>query len=282
MCKLSSVRLSLVFIAFAGHSFSSRAETVTAVGMIRAVDTQSRTISVTRDTSSGQKTGSFRVGQEAKITLNGKPVDFESLAASQKVTLTYDTTLGAITKIESTGADRQWIDLFDGKTLDGWTADKPGIWSVVDGIVVGRGQPNRSSHLFYQKPFTDFELQAQVKITAGNSGLLFRIEQGNPDSGGYEAQIVPNGGKASFFTGSLMIRGGGVPVKVLQSPIRNDVWFTLSVKAVGPRILISVDGRDVAAYVDRRAERRQRGYIALQCYDEDTMVYFRDLKAHPL
>ena len=101
---------------------AATAETVTAEGTITSVDAQNHTLSVSRDTSSGQKTGTFKVAQDAKITVAGRDSGIDSLKAQQTVTLTYDTRLGAVTRIEASGeANKTFRDLeyanVDGQSL---------------------------------------------------------------------------------------------------------------------------------------------------------------------
>src|SRR5687767_15441097 len=36
------------------------------------------------------------------------------------------------------GAEEGFLPLFNGKNLDGWQIDTPGVWSVRDGMIVGK------------------------------------------------------------------------------------------------------------------------------------------------
>ncbi len=62
-------------------------------------------------------------------------------------------------------ASSEWVNLFDGKTLNGWKASEhEGTFSVVDGQIQVHG--NRS-HLFYTGPannadFKNFEFSADI------------------------------------------------------------------------------------------------------------------------
>src|SRR5262249_31904404 len=78
----------------------------------------------------------------------------------------------------ATGNEPGWISLFDGKTLSGWTALElrgPGTskWEVVDGAIVGTGQP---SMLFSPKGhYKNFRYRVELKINDhGNSGMYIR------------------------------------------------------------------------------------------------------------
>ena len=68
-----------------------------------------------------------------------------------------------------------WVQLFDGKTLNGWSpaAAEPGTWQVIDNILVGSGGPG---HLFTTRDdFQNFHLRAEVAISKGaDADIYFR------------------------------------------------------------------------------------------------------------
>ena len=80
----------------------------------------------------------------------------------------------------------EWIDLFDGKTLDGWKrygASEIGtLWRVEDGAIVsfseGGGEANvdQGGSLITKEKFDNFELVLDWKISpGGNSGILYHV-----------------------------------------------------------------------------------------------------------
>ena len=65
----------------------------------------------------------------------------------------------------------EWIDLFDGKTLENWDGD-PDLWSVEDGVITGRTTPDTNlksnSFLIYRgQQFDNFELKFEYRIVDG-------------------------------------------------------------------------------------------------------------------
>jgi hypothetical protein len=178
--------------------------------------------------------------------------------------------------------DREWTAIFDGKSPVGWKADQnPQFWSVTDGAIVGRCRVGQRSFLYYNKRLTDFEATAEVKINeTGNSGIYFRavpsVVKGVPQPVGYEAQVVGSRVRDTFRTGSLhgLARPSGtVP--------RDDEWFTLHLVAKGDRITVFINDQQVVDYVDK-ANQYQSGYIALQLWNADTIVCFRNLRIKTL
>lgn len=90
----------LVFATTTSYASLCRADTVTAVGTVEAVDAEAGTITVRRKTANGEKTATLKVGGSAHI--QGPKVDaveMSSLAKGDTVELVYDTTLKEITKI---------------------------------------------------------------------------------------------------------------------------------------------------------------------------------------
>lgn len=78
----------------------------------------------------------------------------------------------------------QPADLFNGKTLEGWSHfladDTPAdeVWSVSDGVLICKGVPN--GYLFTDNVYQDFRLVLEWRWAPGrepgNSGVLLRIE----------------------------------------------------------------------------------------------------------
>lgn len=74
-----------------------------------------------------------------------------------------------------------FVQIFDGKTLDGWSGD-PAYWSVENGSLVGEVTPSTllksNTFIIWQgdEP-NDFELKLEFRITeSGNSGINYRSE----------------------------------------------------------------------------------------------------------
>jgi hypothetical protein len=171
--------------------------------------------------------------------------------------------------------DEGWIEIFNGKNLDGWKAsEKPENWTVEDGMIVGRGE---RSHLFYMaQEFTDLEYEAEVKLNPqGNSGMYFRTQFGTGWPTGYEAQ-VNNTSRDPKKTGSLYNF-----VNVTEQLIQDDTFWTQRVIARGNHIIIQVNGKTVVDHVDEK-KTHSKGYIALQQHDPGSVVTYRRVRVRPL
>ncbi len=72
-----------------------------------------------------------------------------------------------------------WVQLFDGKSLDGWKGN-PEIWHVEDGAIVGQSSPEKPSgttNVFYTKARpANFMLKLEIKLegAGANGGIQYR------------------------------------------------------------------------------------------------------------
>jgi hypothetical protein len=75
-----------------------------------------------------------------------------------------------------------YVQLFDGKSLQGWDGD-PSIWRVEEGAIVGEStldKPSGNSYITY-RGFTgkDFDLKLEIKVEkGGGSGIQYRSKTG--------------------------------------------------------------------------------------------------------
>ena len=84
---------------------------------------------------------------------------------------------------QSTDANADgFVQIFDGKTLDGWEGDES-LWRVEDGKLIGEITPDikldRNSFIIWKGDMpSDFELKVEFKVSkTGNSGINYRSER---------------------------------------------------------------------------------------------------------
>lgn len=191
----------------------------------------------------------------------------------------------AIAFIEKKSSD-EWISLFDGKTLTNWkVGDHAGTFSVENGTIVVHGE---TAHLFYDGPvqqhhFKNFEFKADVMTMPGsNSGIYFHttFQQGGWPAKGYEVQ-VNNSHTDWRRTGSLY----GIE-DVKETYVKDNEWYTESIKVEGKRVIIKVNDKIVVDYTEPANLKREgsdslriisNGTFALQGHDPKSIVYFKNL-----
>lgn len=191
------------------------------------------------------------------------------------------------------GPNDDWMELFDGRSLDGWKASEHGdTWSARNGCLVADGP---RSHLFYQGPvgnhdFGNFELEVQVRTERlANSGIYFHTkyqESGFPGKG-YEVQI--NNTHAGSGRYQELKRTGSLYAvrNVYKAFVADGRWFRVRLRVVGDRIRIWVNDSPTVDYIQpekahRMADQSQRtlsrGTIALQAHDPGSRLAYRSLK----
>jgi len=171
-----------------------------------------------------------------------------------------------------------WINLFDGKTLDGWKLmTGKAEYKPEGGAIVGTTVANSpNSFLVYDKRFTgDFvlELEAMMSDTNTNSGVQFRSNY-NPagDNGrgrvyGYQFEMDPSARKWSggvydegrrewLYTGSLNEKA-----QVFFTP---NVYHKIKVECIGNTIKTWLDDKPMSYVIDTLTNNE--GIIALQVH----------------
>jgi hypothetical protein len=173
-----------------------------------------------------------------------------------------------------------FVSLFNGKDLTGWKFNEDGKFKVEDGKIVVSGP---RSHLFTEKEYKNFEFKAEVMTTPGsNSGIYFHTkfqESGWPEQG-YESQVNVSH-RDPVKTGSLYN-----VVKLLETPAKDNEWWTQHIIVNGKKITIKINGQTVIDYTEpddvKGPRRLSKGSIALQAHDPQSVVYYRNLRIKPL
>jgi len=174
----------------------------------------------------------------------------------------------------------RWKPLFDGKTLDGWTALPGGTWSVQHGAIVGLSAESEKRHgmLLSDDEFADFTVRVVYKAVRGNSGLYFRAEEvgSNVAVKGFQAEIDP-----ARDAGGLYETGGRAWVvkpkpKDVKKYFKPGDWNTMTVAAYGKDVTVHVNGHKTAELRDDPG--RTTGRFGLQLHGgQDMHVEFKSI-----
>jgi type 1 glutamine amidotransferase len=199
------------------------------------------------------------------------------------------------------------IQLFDGRSLKGWSGD-PQFWRVENGEIVGEttsSTPTKNNtFLIWQGgELQDFELTLEYNIRNHNSGIQYRsfpLEGQTWAVGGYQADISAD----QVWTGAvygekykkLIAKRGektllgnlGEAVKVLGlvggpkdiiSHINTNDWNTYKIIARGNQCIQMINGITTAEFSDAGEDRLKKGLIALQLHAGEAMkVRFRNIQ----
>ena len=177
--------------------------------------------------------------------------------------------------------------LFNGKDLEGWEATKPELWSVKDGMIIGKqgkNQLKKNTFLATKEKYADFVLKASVRLVKdeGNSGIQFRTRI-LPDgtARGYQADV------AKGFWGLLLEEGSPKrliikrPVSEAVKKLKPDEWNDYEITAKGHHITLELNGIKSVELEDPTGDLS--GVIALQLHVGPAMeVQFKDIKIKEL
>lgn len=193
-------------------------------------------------------------------------------------------------------ADEEWISLFDGKSLDGWTTldGKPVTkgWKVEDGAIHRAG---RGGDIVTGEKFEDFVLEFEWKISKrGNSGVKYRVQR----NVGLEYQVLddnehpdrrkPSHRAASFY--DLLPAPDSKPLKPVGE------WNHGKIVAKGPKLEHWLNGEKVATLDQSSDDWRKRleaskyrkrenfGQVGspILLQDHGDAVWFRNLRIRKL
>jgi hypothetical protein len=96
--------------------------------------------------------------------------------------------------------------------------------------------------------------------------------EGAPHLTGYEVQIFDKHEK--FPTGSIV----GHAAASAPGTIKAGEWQTMEIAAIGPRMVVKLDGTTL---VDARDGKSKSGYIGLQ-YNKGKKIEFRNVRIRPV
>ncbi len=176
------------------------------------------------------------------------------------------------------------VNLFDGKTLNGWDGHVK-HWSVVDGVIVGKNTEKVpvSTYLVTNKNYSDFRLTSKVKLVESemHSGIGFwgRLAPEQHDPFTYAGHLVMFPSSWGMYD---LYGRAGLPVdgKPAMKVGKQHDWNDLEIVATGNRVQVAVNGVQVIDWRDPEPKRIKEGPIALQLHSNGVPqeVHFKDLK----
>lgn len=191
-------------------------------------------------------------------------------------------------------AQNEFMNLFDGKTLNGWKCVAgSGEYTVENNMIVGTtvaGSPN--TFLATEKEYGDFVLEFDAKIddTASNSGVQIRSHFDANDNNGkgrvYGYQVEEDASSRAWSGGIYEEGGRGwlYPVTLnpsAQNAFKAGVFNHYKIEAIGNTIKTWVNDIPVACLIDAKSPN---GFIALQVHSVSDAsmagkkMYWKDIR----
>jgi type 1 glutamine amidotransferase len=212
-----------------------------------------------------------------------------------------DGAIPAALKLSSAAAPADWtatvklppeeqpraVRLFNGRDFDGWEGHLDPYWSIEAAELVGRNAadnaPKVSTYLLTKKPYRDFRLLCEGKLATSemHSGVAIWGKKFDKDgeASSYQGHLVmfPSGwGLYDLFrrNGIATDEGGRAKAAGLQHD-----WNRMEILAIGSRIRLAVNGKEVLDWTDPQPQLCQPGPIGLQLHSNTVPqeVRFRGL-----
>lgn len=184
-----------------------------------------------------------------------------------------------------------WIDLFDGKTLNGWENPYTKGKAIVVNGEIHLTATKGKFFLCTVKQYADFIFEGEVKLPKegkSNSGFMFRCHKKKNKVFGYQAEVDPT---SRGWSGGLYDegrRGWIEPKKPNKSESANAYraktkgaykhgeWNKYKIQCEGKRLRTWVNG---VACIDLEDATDAQGYIGIQHHGEKGQTYcFRNLR----
>ncbi len=192
---------------------------------------------------------------------------------------------------EDTSPDAE-VQLFDGKTLEGWNGD-PKWFRVENGAIIAGSASESIPHnqfLCTDKTYGDFELTVDAKLVGqgNNAGVQFRTKRIPNDSEviGYQADIgwVQQGTCwGALYDESRRRKFLAESPEIALKAVKKGDWNTLPVVAKGDHIQIFLNGQKTVDYTEPDANIERTGVIALQVHSGPPLeVHYKNVRLKEL
>ena len=185
-----------------------------------------------------------------------------------------------------------WKQLFDGKSLDGWSMVGPGRFVVENGMLKTEGGMGLLWYTGRQFANTTIRVVFKTASPNANSGVYIRLPEKPKDPwyavhNGYEVQIDA-GGDEWHCTGSIYSLSK--VTKRNQKPAGE--WNTMDITLEGQKTIVWLNGEAIDEFAGIghqevpprekwfepvRGPRPDSGYIGLQNHDGRSTVYFKEV-----
>jgi hypothetical protein len=185
------------------------------------------------------------------------------------------------------------VPLFDGKTFTGWEGDTAKTWRLQDGAIVGGSLAERvprNEFLTTTRSYGNFVLRLKFKLVGSdgfiNAGVQFRSQRATKPAHemiGYQADMGAKYWGALYDeTRRNKILAEPNPA-VVATLIKLEDWNDYEVRAEGPRIRLSINGKQTVDYTEPDASIPQSGLIGLQVHGGGKAeVHYKDLTIEEL
>jgi hypothetical protein len=179
--------------------------------------------------------------------------------------------------------------LFNGKNLDDWVVDTPGLWQVRDGMIIGKSPGLKyNDFLRTKRHYSDFILKVSFRMIdptgRGNSGIQFRSKPvpNSHEVSGYQADM------GMQYWGCLYDESRRRKILAQASPeslagLNKNGWNEYVITARGNHITLDLNGVRSVDYHETEPGIDTSGFIALQLHGGPPLeMHFKNLQIREL
>jgi hypothetical protein len=177
--------------------------------------------------------------------------------------------VGALAQSKPKLPGEDWVSLFNGSDLGGWTKIGNESWTVENGLIHGKGLTKDYGYLQTEKPYKDFQLSLRFKCVGdGNSGVFFHptFKPGTAEiTQGLQFEI-----DCTMMHHTAGVYGDGRQWIVWPSPenegvVRMGDWNDYLLEVVGNRYRSRLNGVKMVDFTDPKPKSFD-GPLALQLH----------------
>jgi len=183
-------------------------------------------------------------------------------------------------------ASEKPVRLFNGKDLDGWEGHVDKYFQVKNGVIIARNEkenaPKVSTYLLTKQSYRNFRLLLEGKLAESqmHSGVAIwgkKFEK-DAETHSYQGHLVMFPTHWGFWD---LYRRNGIYTDDGRAKKADNVsaWNKMEILAIGSRIRLAVNGREVADWTDPKPELCGEGPLGLQLHSNSVPqeVQFRGL-----
>ncbi len=163
---------------------------------------------------------------------------------------------------------QDFVSLFNGKDLTGWTIHGTEKWYVENGELICESGPDKQyGYLSTDKSYFNFELIVQFKLEAnGNSGVFIRSGIEGTKISGWQVEVAPpeqhTGGIYESYGRGWLVQ----PEPENEKMLKADDWNTMRIIVNNDEITTWLNNKKMVYLKDEKIGSG-KGFIALQIHD---------------